>query len=53
MTYQQAKLAANKTNPNIVYMGDAGNGCMFEVYWCSFRQRQVWTTITASGVKIV
>lgn len=53
MTYQQAKAAATKKNANIVYSGDAGNGCTFEVYYCEWRKRQIWTTITASGIRIV
>lgn len=53
MTYQQAKAAATKQNANIVFSGDAGNGCKFEVYFCTQRNRQIWTTITANGVRIV
>ena len=46
MTYSQAKKAANSTNANIVFAGDAGNGCRFEVYFCDQRNRQIWTTVT-------
>lgn len=53
MTYKQAKLSANKENANIVYRGDAGNNCSFEVYFCSRRNRQIWTTITPDGTRIV
>ena len=53
MTYQEAKKAATKKNAGIVYMGDAGNGCTFEVYYCTKRSRQIWTTITKDGIRIV
>ncbi len=53
MTYSEAKKAANKENANIVYMGDAGNGCKFEVYFCPRRNRQIWAAITKDGTRIV
>lgn len=53
MTYRQAKEAATSANANIIFTGDAGNGCRFEVYFCGQRGRQVWTTITPLGVRIV
>ena len=53
MTYQSAKLAANKQNANIIYTGDAGNNCTFEVYWCPRRSRQIWATITKDGFRII
>jgi len=53
MTYNQAKNAANSTNQNIIFAGDAGNGCRFEVYFCPQRNRQIWTTVTANGTRIV
>jgi hypothetical protein len=53
MTYQQAKAAANRKAPNITFTGSAGNGHTFEVYYCPRRGRQVWTTITPQGVRIV
>lgn len=53
MTYKEAKTAATKSNAGIVYTGDAGNGCTFEVYFCARRNRQVWVTITPDGTRIV
>ena len=53
MTYKQAKKQANKKNQKTVFRGDAGNGFMFEVYYCPRRKRQVWTTITPNGDRIV
>lgn len=53
MTYQEAKRKANRKNPNIIYRGDAGNGHTFEVYYCPRRKRQIWTTITPEGMRIV
>ena len=53
MTYAEAKKAANKKNVGIVYTGDAGNGCIFEVYYCKWRKRQIWTTIAKNGTRIV
>lgn len=53
MTYQEAKKAANKKAPNVVFTGDAGSGCTFEVYFCDWRNRQIWTTITPNGVRII
>jgi len=53
MTYNQAKNAANSTNQNIIFAGEAGNGCRFEVYFCPQRNRQIWTTVTANGTRIV
>lgn len=52
MTYQEAKQAANTKNPNIVYMGYAGNGWTFEVYYCPRRKRQVWTSVNPHGLRI-
>ena len=53
MTYAEAKKAATKRNADKVFMGDAGNGWTFEVYWCSWRKRQVWTSINSAGQRIV
>ena len=53
MNFKDAKKVANKKNANIVYSGDAGNGCTFEVYYCPIRNRQIWTTITPNGTRIV
>ena len=53
MNYQDAKAAANKKAPNVTFTGDAGNGHTFEVYYCPRRKRQVWTTITPQGLRIV
>lgn len=53
MTYSEAKQAANKTNANKLFTGEAGNGCTFEVYYCPQRKRQIWTTVTANGVRIL
>lgn len=53
MTYQEAKAAANKKAPNVTFTGDAGNGHTFEVYYCPRRKRQVWTTITPQGLRII
>jgi len=53
MTYAEAKKAATKKNANITFSGDAGNGCTFEVYFCDQRGRQIWTTVTPNGVRIV
>ena len=53
MTYAEAKKAATKKNANITSSGDAGNGCTFEVYFCDQRGRQIWTTVTPNGVRIV
>lgn len=53
MTYAEAKAAANKRNPNITYMGDAGQGWKFEVYFCSKRRRQIWTSVGPAGQRIV
>jgi len=53
MTYAEAKKAANKKNAGIVYTGYAGNGCTFEVYYCEWRKRQIWTTVTPNGTRIV
>ena len=53
MTYQEAKKAATKANPNVLYTGEAGNGCTFEVYYCPKRNRQIWTTVTPNGTRIV
>ena len=52
MTYAEAKKAANKSNAGKVFNGDAGNGCTFEVYFCEWRKRQIWTTVTKSGARI-
>lgn len=52
MTYQQAKKAA-KANPGILYTGDAGNGCVFEVYFCVKRGRVISTCVTPNGVRIL
>lgn len=53
MTYEEAKKAANSKNANIVFSGDAGNGFRFEVYFCDKRGRQIWTTVTSSGVRVI
>lgn len=53
MTYKEAKKLATKNNPNKEYSGDAGNGCKFIVMFCPIRNRQVWTTITKDGTRLV
>ena len=54
MTYAEAKKAANRRNPNMVYKGDAGNGFSFEVYYNPWLKRQVWTTINdKTGFRII
>lgn len=53
MTYAEAKKAANKNHPNVVYRGDSGGGWTFEVYFCPRRNRQVWTSINPNGMRIV
>ena len=52
MTYKEAKKAATKKTPGIVYAGDAGDGFTFEVYYCPERKRQVWTSITPEDKRI-
>jgi hypothetical protein len=51
-TYAEAKKLANKKNAGIMFCGDAGNGHTFEVYFCAWRNRQVWATVTADGIRI-
>lgn len=51
MTYSEAKKAAKKS-PGVLYTGDAGNNCTFEVYFCAKRQRLVSNCVTPNGVRI-
>jgi len=51
MTYSEAKKKANKRNAGKVFTGDAGNDCTFEVYYCEWRKRQIWTTINKNGFR--
>ena len=53
LSYKEAKQLATKKNAGIIYFGDAGNGCKFEVYYCLRRNSQIWTTITKDGFRIV
>ena len=52
MTYKEAKKMANKNNPNILYTGDAGNGCTFEVYYNPLLGRQIWATVMPNGLRV-
>ncbi len=51
MNYHEAKKAATKKNAGVVYEGDAGDGFTFEVYYCKWRKRRVWTSITPEGLR--
>ena len=53
MTYAEAKKAATSRNADKVFTGDAGNGHTFEVYWCNWRKRQVWSTVNRAGYRII
>lgn len=53
LTYKQAKAAATKKNADVVFYSDGGNGWTGEVYWCSWRKRQVWTSVSPDGARIV
>ncbi len=46
MTFHEAKKAATEKTPGVVYEGDAGDGYAFEVFYCTERERRVWTLIT-------
>lgn len=53
MSYAEAKKAATIANAGQIFSGPAGNGCTFEVYFCSRRGRQIWSTILPSGVRVL
>ena len=53
LTYKEAKRLASRKNPNAVFRSDAGDGWTSEVYWCSRRKRQVWTSISPDGIRVV
>ena len=53
MTYQQAKKEANKKNADIVFFVEQPDGTHSEVYWCSWRKRQVWVWVNEEGMRIV
>ena len=53
LTYREAKARATRKNADKVFKSDAGDGWTSEVYWCSRRKRQVWTSISPQGARIV
>jgi hypothetical protein len=61
LTFKQAKASATKKNADKVFVvdGHTGNsarsnpGWTSEVFWCSWRKRQVWTSISPRGARIV
>ena len=53
LPYREAKRLASRKNPNMVFRSDAGQGWTSEVYWCSRRKRQIWTSINPDGARIV
>ena len=53
MTYQEAKAAATKKNPNVTYFVEQENGAHSEVYYCPRRKRQIWTWVSKDGTRVL